>query len=76
MLPHTIHLLVHPFLTSGRLFSREMDVLSKLVGGQGCGADGTASARNPLGELIDSFLDGASAVIPHDGKRSRAIYYL
>lgn len=36
-----------------------MDLIGKLVGGQGCGADGTTSARNPLARLVDSVLDSA-----------------
>lgn len=36
-----------------------MDLLSKLVGGQGCGADGAAAARNPLARLVDGVLETA-----------------
>jgi hypothetical protein len=36
-----------------------MDLLDKLVGGAGCGPDGAAAARNPLGKLVDQFLDSA-----------------
>jgi peroxin-5 len=35
---------------------RGMDLLQDLVGRQGCGADGTASARNPMGELVESLM--------------------
>jgi len=36
-----------------------MDLINKLVGGQGCTADGAAAARNPLARLVDSVLDTA-----------------
>lgn len=36
-----------------------MDLISKLVGGQGCAADGAAAARNPLARLVDAALETA-----------------
>lgn len=36
-----------------------MDLISKLVGGQGCAADGAAAARNPLARLVDGVLETA-----------------
>ena len=40
-----------------------MDLINKLVGGQGCTADGAAAARNPLARLVDSVLDTAPVFI-------------
>lgn len=40
-----------------------MDLINKLVGGQGCTADGAAAARNPLARLVDSVLDTAPVCI-------------
>jgi len=36
-----------------------MDLVNKLVGGQGCTADGAVAARNPLARLVDSVLETA-----------------
>lgn len=40
--------------------SRSMDILGTLVGGQGCAADGTTAARNPLSRLVDTLMEGSA----------------
>ncbi|TFJ82312.1 hypothetical protein NSK_006431 [Nannochloropsis salina CCMP1776] len=41
-----------------------MDLVNKLVGGQGCTADGAVAARNPLARLVDSVLETAPGPTP------------
>lgn len=44
-----------------------MDLISKLVGGQGCAADGAAAARNPLARLVDGVLETAQVMFTQLG---------
>lgn len=50
-----------------------MDILGTLVGGQGCAADGTTAARNPLSRLVDTLMEG-SAGAQHKGMPRRAAH--
>jgi hypothetical protein len=40
-------------------YESRMDLISKLVGGQGCAADGAVAARNPMARLVDGVLETA-----------------
>lgn len=37
-----------------------MDIVSSLVGGQACAADGTTTTRNPLSRLVDTLIEGSA----------------
>ena len=37
------------------------EILSGLVGGDGCAPDGTASAGNPLGGMVNMVFEGGGA---------------
>lgn len=41
-----------------------MDIVGGLVGGQGCAADGTTAARNPLSRLVDTLMEGSAGGQP------------
>lgn len=51
-----------------------MDIVGSLVGGQGCAADGTTAARNPLSRLVDTLMEGSAGGQPK-GRSRRPMHH-